>query len=108
MYCQSEFSWLRRSSPPHATECLLCSGCALFSVPCPAVSSQGYRVWWMQDYQFRDPVVIVKCQAYTGAVAATVTDQGVCGGGMAGCVCVDSRGYFIPFLDHLVFAIKFD
>ena len=32
----------------------------------------------MQDYQFRDPVVIVKCQAYTGAVAATVKDQGVC------------------------------
>ena len=39
----------------------------------------------MQDYQFRDPVVIVKCQAYTGAVAATVKDQGVC-------VCVDNRG----------------
>ena len=36
----------------------------------------------MQDYQFRDPVVIVKCQAYTGAVAATVRDKG--GGGARG------------------------
>ena len=44
----------------------------------PYFSLQGYRVWWMQDYQFRDPIVIVKCQAYTGAVAATVKDQGVC------------------------------
>ena len=38
----------------------------------------------MQDYQFRAPVVIVKCQAYTGAVAATARDQGgerVSGGG---------------------------
>ena len=46
----------------------------------------------MQDYQFRDPVVIVKCQAYTGAVAATVRDKGVCeasGGGVRGGV---SRG----------------
>ena len=44
-------------------------------------------MWWMQDYQFRDPVVIIKCQAYTGAVAATVRDQGVCevsGGGVRG------------------------
>ena len=43
-------------------------------VPSPA----GYRVWWMQDHQFRDPVVIVRCQAYTGAVAATARDRGVC------------------------------
>ena len=35
----------------------------------------------MQDYQFRDPVVIVKCQAYTGAVAVTVRDKGVRRGG---------------------------
>ena len=39
-------------------------------------------MWWMQDYQFSDPVVIVKCQAYTGAVAATVRDKG--GGGARG------------------------
>ena len=31
----------------------------------------------MQDYLFRDPVVIVKCQAYTGAVAATARDRGM-------------------------------
>ena len=52
-------------------------------VPSPA----GYRVWWMQDYQFRDPVVIVKCQAYTGAVAATLKDKGgrgPSGGGVSG------------------------
>ena len=33
----------------------------------------------MQDYLFRDPVVVVKCQAFTGAAAATVRDKGVCG-----------------------------
>ena len=44
-------------------------------VPPPA----GYRVWWMQDYLFRDPVVTVRCQAYTGAAAATARDKGECG-----------------------------
>ena len=73
----------------------LCSGYVLFSDPCHTVSSQGYRVWWMQDYQFRDPVVIVKCQAYTGAVAATVKDQGV---------CIDNRG--IVCGAHLLYCIS--
>ena len=45
----------------------------------------------MQDYQFRDPVVMVKCQAYTGAVAATVRDKGVWRVGMMEGVeyCID-------------------
>ena len=34
----------------------------------------------MQDYLFRDPVVFIRCHAFTGAVAATARDRGVCEG----------------------------